>query len=216
MTRLKKPALALLCLLGLGACAIEAGRQLDEGSFGNPTANNLGVQSGDLSFAIAMTQKFARDVPPVVNFEFNKAVLDAEARAVLNQQAAWIRQFPEVRFRVYGHTDLVGSQSYNRRLGQRRANAVVNYLVSQGISRSRLEAVASFGETRPLVVTDGPERRNRRAVTEVAGIARGRPTPLNGKYAEVIFRQYVESAAPQSELGADGGGGGGGGGGEGG
>ena len=59
---------------------------------------------------------------------------------MLRQQADWIRQFPEVRFKVYGHTDAVGTADYNYGLGQRRANAVVRYLTSQGISRDRLEA----------------------------------------------------------------------------
>jgi len=110
-------------------------------------------------------------------------------------QADWIRQFPEVRFKVYGHTDLVGSVSYNRSLGLRRAQAAVSFLASQGIDRSRLEAVVSFGETQPLVVTDGRERRNRRTVTEVTGFVKNNPLVLNGKYAAIIFRDYVGSAA---------------------
>jgi peptidoglycan-associated lipoprotein len=80
-------------------------------------------------------------------------------RAILRQQATWIQQFPEVRFRVYGHTDLVGSAAYNQALGLRRAQAAVRFLESQGISRSRLEAVASFGKTRPLVNTSAPTAR---------------------------------------------------------
>ncbi|HGG05895.1 MAG TPA: OmpA family protein, partial [Aliiroseovarius sp.] len=122
------------------------------------------------------------------------------ARATLVQQASWIKQFPEVRFKVYGHTDLVGSASYNRRLGLRRANAVVSFLVSQGISRSRLEAVVSQGESQPLVVTQGRERRNRRTVTEVTGFVRNHPLILDGKYADVVYREYVASAIPASSL----------------
>src|SRR5690606_16347783 len=106
------------------------------------------------------------------------------------------RQFPEVRFRVYGHTDLVGSNAYNKSLGLRRANAVVAFLSSQGISRSRLEAVVSHGETQPLVFTQNEERRNRRTVTEVSGFVEKNPLILNGKYAEVIFREYIRSAKP--------------------
>ena len=117
------------------------------------------------------------------------------------QQADWIKQFPEVRFKVYGHTDLVGSQAYNRGLGLRRAQAVVRFLVSQGIDRSRLEAVASFGETQPLIVTEGRERRNRRTVTEVSGFVETNPALLNGKYAEVIFRNYVAGAATAPTIG---------------
>ncbi|MEM8632013.1 MAG: OmpA family protein [Pseudomonadota bacterium] len=195
-----KPIFAALGLMAMVACTNEAGQFLDEGGFGNPTMNNIGVQTGDQSFAIAMTRKFAADVNPVVNFAFDSAQLDGEAQAVLRRQADWIKQFPEVRFRVYGHTDLVGSAQYNRALGQRRANAVVNYLVSQGISRSRLEAVVSFGKTQPLVVTSEPDRRNRRAVTEVSGLAKGKSAPLNGKYAEVIWREYVDSATRGSDV----------------
>ena len=139
-----------------------------------------------------------------VNFEFNSSRLDADAKAVLNVQAHWIRQFPEVRFKVFGHTDAVGSNAYNKRLGQRRANAVVAYLATQGVSRSRLEAVVSYGENRPLIVTQNRERLNRRTVTEVSGFVKNHPTLLNGKYAEVIFREYVESATqmpPNAQTG---------------
>lgn len=101
-----------------------------------------------------------------------------------------------MRFRVYGHTDLVGSNAYNKSLGLRRAKAVVAFLSAQGISRSRLEAVASFGETQPLVYVQTEERRNRRTVTEVSGFVAKNPLVLNGKYAEIIWREYVSSAQP--------------------
>ena len=131
-----------------------------------------------------------------MTFAFNSAVLDAEARATLRQQADWIKQFPEVRFNVYGHTDAVGSESYNKRLGKRRANAVVNYFASQGISRDRLEALVSFGETQPVIATPDRERKNRRTVTEVSGFVAGHPNVLDGKYAAIIYREYVASAVP--------------------
>ncbi|MCX8508833.1 MAG: OmpA family protein, partial [Rhodobacteraceae bacterium] len=136
------------------------------------------------------------DVPNMVNFEFNRSDLDGEARAALVRQADWIKQFPEVRFRVYGHTDLVGSDAYNQKLGLRRAQAVVAFLVSQGISKSRLEAVASFGKTQPLVFVQSPERKNRRTVTEVSGFVANSSMVLNGKYAAIIMREYVNSATP--------------------
>lgn len=178
----------------------EAGSQVDTGEFGNSTANNALVQTGEREYTIGLANRFAREVPNTVNFEFNKATLDAEARQILDRQADWIRQFPEVRFRVYGHTDLVGPAAYNKRLGLRRANAVVAYLTARGISRSRLEAVASFGETQPLVVTENRERRNRRATTEVSGFVKSNPAVLDGKYAEIVYREYVASAAPVSAL----------------
>ncbi len=183
----------------------EAGAEIDNGYFGNATMNNTQVQTGASSFTINLNRRFANEVNTMVTFPFNSTVLDEQARATLRQQAAWIRQFPEVRFKVYGHTDLVGSTAYNRRLGLRRAEAVVLYLTSQGISRDRLEAVVSFGETQPLVVTQGRERRNRRTVTEVSGFVENHPTVLNGRYAEVIFREYVTSAEPPTGLGGGGG-----------
>ncbi len=181
----------------------EAGAFIDEGQFGNPTMNNTLVQTGKKSFIINLNNRFAAEVPTTVNFAFDSALLDGEARAILRRQADWIRQFPEVRFRVYGHTDLVGTEAYNRRLGMRRARAVVNYLVGQGIDRSRLEAVVSLGETQPLIVTQNRERRNRRTVTEVSGLVRKHPALLNGKYGELLFREYVASATerPTTDTG---------------
>jgi peptidoglycan-associated lipoprotein len=178
----------------------EAGSQLDEGSFGNPTMNNTLVMRGEADVAVALNGRFQAEVPTMINFEFDSAVLDAQAQAILREQANWIRQFPEVRFRVYGHTDLVGSAAYNQQLGLRRAQAAVRFLETQGISRSRLEAVASFGKTRPLVNTPEPNRENRRTVTEVTGWAKGRPTPLDGKYAAIIYREYVQSARPRPAI----------------
>lgn len=187
-------------LSALGACGYEAGAQLDTGSFGNATLNNTQIQNGELNYTVALANRFSEEVPNMVNFEFNSSELDEEARTILTEQANWIRQFPEVRFRVYGHTDKVGSDAYNKRLGLRRAQAAVRFLTSQGIDRSRLEAVASFGETRPLVVTEDPERRNRRTVTEVTGFVGRHPTVLDGKYAQIIYRDYVASAAANTKL----------------
>lgn len=74
--------------------------------------------------------------------------------------------------------------------------AAVAYLSSLGISKSRLEAVISYGKTRPLIATNEPEMRNRRTVTEVSGFVQSAPLVLNGKYAQIIWREYVNSAVP--------------------
>lgn len=179
----------------------EAGSEIDSGSFGNASMNNMMVQTAQGDYTINLARRFASEINSTVNFAFNSSQLDASAQETLLRQADWIRQFPEVRFRVYGHTDLVGSQAYNRSLGLARAQAVVAFLTAQGIDRGRLEAVASFGETQPLVVTEGRERRNRRTVTEVSGFVDNDPMLLNGKYAQVIFREYIASAVPASTLG---------------
>ena len=199
---------ALATIAALAACennpywGNEAGALLDGGRATGASALNAGVQSGRISYVVSLQNRFANEVPTTVTFAFNSAVLDENARRILRQQANWIRQFPEVRFKVFGHTDAVGSNAYNKRLGLRRARAVVNYLISQGgISRSRLQAVVSYGETQPVVVTQGREPRNRRTVTEVTGFVRNHPMILNGKYAEVVYREYLVSAVPPTTLG---------------
>lgn len=183
----------------LAACTNEAG-QVNRNVFGDANQQNQLVMRGELDYAINLNSRFNAEVPTTVNFAFNSTVLDAQAQAVLARQADWIRQFPEVRFRVFGFTDKVGSDAYNYGLGRRRAVAVVNYLVSRGISRSRLEALVSYGETRPIINTPGPERQNRRAVTEVSGFVKRHPTVLDGKYAQIVYREYVASAVVPTTL----------------
>ena len=199
-----KKTIATVSLLALAACNWdnypEAGGTLDRGNFGYATTNNQQIHSGERDYIISLANRFASEVNSTVNFAFDSAQLDEQARAVLRQQADWIRQFPEVRFKVYGHTDAVGTADYNYGLGQRRANAVVRYLTSQGISRDRLEAVVSLGKTQPLVVTQGRERKNRRTVTEVTGFVQRHPTILDGKYAQVVYRDYVISAQGPTVL----------------
>ncbi|WP_299841886.1 OmpA family protein [uncultured Roseovarius sp.] len=205
-----KLLIATAGLVALSACSqqgqvyrsyfSEAGSVLDGGNFGNANMNNHLVMTGQRSYVENLSNRFSNEVLSTVNFAFNSARLDATAQTTLREQARWIRQFPEVRFRVYGHTDAVGSNAYNKRLGLRRAQTVVSYLTTQGISRSRLEAVVSFGETQPLIVTQGRERRNRRTVTDVSGFVGTHPIVMDGKYAQVVYREYVDSAKPATDL----------------
>ena len=178
----------------------EAGALADTGYFGNATLNNRLVMTGERQYTFDLANRFASEVTSMVTFAFNSSQLDGNAQAILRQQAHWIKQFPEIRFRVYGHTDAVGSDAYNRALGKRRADAVVHYLSRLGVSRKRLEAVASFGETQPLIVTQGRERKNRRTVTEVSGFVQRHPTVLDDKYAQIIYRDYIASSVPPSKL----------------
>lgn len=198
MPKRSLPILAAIAFIGLASCDAtafnrELGAEVDEGNFGNPTMNNGLLMSGKIEASQALAARFAREVPSTITFAFNRSDLTEAAKATLRNQAIWIRQFPEVRFRVYGHTDLVGSDAYNKALGLRRAKAAVAYLIGQGIGGARLEAVASFGKTQPVVQTSGPEERNRRTVTEVSGFVDSHPMVLNGKYAAIIFREYIIS-----------------------
>lgn len=204
-----KLTLATSALLALGACSDqqafsswyqEAGGYLDGGTFGNSTMKNTLIQTGQLDYVVDLNERFASQVPATVNFEFNSAILDGTARAAIRKQAHFMAQFPEVRFRVYGHTDLVGSNAYNKALGLRRAKAVVAELARNGISRSRLEAMVSYGETQPLIVTQHPERKNRRTVTEVSGFVENAQLVMDSRYAEIVHREYIQSATAPSDL----------------
>jgi peptidoglycan-associated lipoprotein len=199
----RKTATALLILTlasSLAACGSnpannrELGAEVVGTNFGDVTRTNTGVMSGEINATQLLGARFAAEVPNTITFPFDSAQLTPSARQTLARQASWVRQFPELRFSVYGHADAVGSNAYNKRLGKQRAQAVVDFFASQGVSRARLQALVSFGETRPVVATQGPAEANRRTVTEVSGFAQGRAAPLNGKYAAVIFREYVEGA----------------------
>jgi OmpA-OmpF porin, OOP family len=100
------------------------------------------------------------------NFEFNKSALLPSAYTVLNQLAESIKSNPDTRWRVEGHTDAVGSDSYNMDLSRSRAESVVNYLVSHGVDRNRLEIVP-LGETTPIASNDTPEGRSMNRRVEI-------------------------------------------------
>lgn len=198
MNRPQNMITAMLIATALSGCDFtflnnEAGDPRD-GSFGNATMNNSLLMMGEMQATTSLAQRFATEVPSTITFDFNSSQITPQAAAVLSQQATWIRQFPEVRFRVYGHTDEVGGLAANQTLGLRRAHAVVSYLSTQGISKSRLEAVVSYGKTRPLVMTGGPNEMNRRTVTEVSGFVGDDGRTLSGKYAAVVMREYIEGA----------------------
>lgn len=174
-----------------------AGAQIESGSFGAATSNNMAALTGMLNLEMIknLTRMFASETSPTINFAFNSSKLDASARAALDAQVAWIKTYPNITFRVYGHTDKVGSDAFNKRLGLRRARNAVNYMIKQGIPREKLEAVVSLGETRPLVITESENRENRRTVTEVKGFYAGPTGPgIDGKYAINIYNTYISSA----------------------
>lgn len=179
-----------------------AGAEVDEGGFGTPTMENMLAMSGAESAVSHLGARFAAEVASTITFAFDSATLDAAARTALDQQANFMRRFPEVRFSVYGHTDEVGSAAYNKALGLRRARAAVAYLGQRGVSAGRLTALASFGEARPVVPTPAAERRNRRTVTEVSGLVTGAPMLLDGKYAQLAYRNYVGRVTYPATKGA--------------
>lgn len=97
-----------------------------------------------------------------VNFDFDKSTLRPDAVATLNEVVSILRQYSDLRVEVAGHTDLCGSDAYNQTLSQSRAQAVYDFLTSNGISASRLVGPTGYGESRPLQPTGQnlPECKN--------------------------------------------------------
>ncbi len=103
-----------------------------------------------------------------VFFNYDESELSAEARTTLDKQAAWLKQYPNVSITVEGHSDERGTREYNLALGERRANSVKSYLLSQGVDASRVQTI-SYGKERPAVAEANPAgwAQNRRGVTVV-------------------------------------------------
>jgi len=101
-----------------------------------------------------------------VNFDFDKYDLRADAQAVLRAQAAWLNQNPSRTLTVEGHCDERGTREYNLGLGDRRANAAKQYLMTLGVAESRLKTI-SYGKERPLCVesSDSCWAKNRRGTS---------------------------------------------------
>jgi len=97
-----------------------------------------------------------------VNFDFDRATLRPDAITSLNETIQILRNYPDLRVEVAGHTDLCGSETYNQGLSERRARAVYEHLTANGISSNRLVGPVGYGESRPLVNTPQthPECRN--------------------------------------------------------
>ncbi len=98
----------------------------------------------------------------------DKFNVDAEDQAALREQANYLAQYPNVRATIEGHCDERGTREYNLALGERRANAAKNYLVSLGVAADRLTTV-SYGKERPVATGSNEQAwaRNRRAVSVV-------------------------------------------------
>lgn len=97
------------------------------------------------------------------SFDFDKAAIKPEFKPTLNKVAGVLRDDPNLRIRVIGHTDSVGSETYNQQLSERRARATGDYLISQGVAASQV-TIEGRGESEPRTTNATPEGRaqNRR------------------------------------------------------
>jgi peptidoglycan-associated lipoprotein len=93
----------------------------------------------------------ASDVSPLkdISFAYDSYALDASAKATLRENADWLESSPDTNAQIEGHCDSRGTNEYNMVLGQKRANAVFEYLRSLGVSAERLSTI-SYGEELPL------------------------------------------------------------------
>jgi peptidoglycan-associated lipoprotein len=122
----------------------------------------------DLDFGMLKLTKEEVEIPNIY-YEFNKAEINPYSKKSLDQLAVMLKETPHVRLILGAHTDEKGSDEYNMKLSERRAKAVVDYLVSAGIESKRLEA-RGYGESQPLVKnagTDEDHAKNRRTTFKV-------------------------------------------------
>ena len=116
-----------------------------------------------------LARDFVENTTDTVFFAFDSSALSAEAQSALDTQVAWLKKHDDVNVIVQGHCDDRGTREYNLALGERRANAVKQYLVSQGIEESRISTI-SYGKERPAVLgnNEAAWAQNRRAITVVS------------------------------------------------
>ena len=125
------------------------------------------VQTGILP---GSAQDFKVNVGDTVHFALNQYNIEETDKATLSKQAAWLARYPSVRLTVEGHADERGTREYNLALGARRANAVKEFLVAQGVAVGRLETV-SYGKELPICSESGEDcwSQNRRGVSVITG-----------------------------------------------
>ena len=151
-TNLKKFLVVIFAGIALTACATQ-------GKKGAKLAGD--VYTGDET-----VKYLATGVRDRVFFATNKSTLTTASRDTLRKQAAWMRKKSKLKFTIEGHADERGTREYNLALGERRANAAKDYLMTYGISGSRL-SVISYGKERPVNSGSNPLAwsQNRRSVT---------------------------------------------------
>jgi peptidoglycan-associated lipoprotein len=129
----------------------------DDGSLGGTAGPLAGSQ-----------QDFVVNVGDRVFFGYDQYDLTSEARATVERQAQWLKQYPSTSIVVEGHADERGTREYNLALGERRATAVRNYLIANGVDAGRVQVI-SYGKERPAVMGSDEQSwaQNRRGVVVI-------------------------------------------------
>ena len=149
----KNTFLVIVACLALSACATQ--KKVDPGQM-----------QGDVYTGTDTVKYLASGVPDRVFFATNESVLTTKSRDTLRKQAAWMRKNSELTFVIEGHADERGTREYNLALGERRANAAKDYLMTYGVAGNRLQVI-SYGKERPVDSGSNPLSwsKNRRSVT---------------------------------------------------
>ena len=152
---LKNTLLVLMACLALTVCATK-----------KEVSNVQGQMQGDVYTGTDTVEYLADGVPDRVFFATNESILTTASRETLRAQAAWLRKNPSINVVLEGHADERGTREYNLALGERRANAAKDYLMTYGISSDRI-TVLSYGKERPVDSGSNPLAwsKNRRSVT---------------------------------------------------
>lgn len=179
LKKLSSVALMAVLVIGVSACAKKKDTidsNVDFGSstlqVGDPNATADGYNTGDNGLNSGAlpgsAEDFATNVGDRVFFGYDRYDLTPEARTQLDLQSRWLQQYPDVSVTLEGHADERGTREYNIALSERRANATRDYLVSTGVSPSRVSTLA-YGKERPAVTGEDPSAwaQNRRAVSRI-------------------------------------------------
>lgn len=132
---------------GAGAGGSEAVSSGD-GAAGNDAAR---TQTAAVDPAMSLQDILVQEVGDRVFFDFDQSVVRPDGEETLRRQAEFLRQNPELTLTISGHCDERGTREYNLALGERRANAARNYLISLGIHPTRISTI-SYGKERPIVL----------------------------------------------------------------
>ncbi|PPR47313.1 MAG: Outer membrane lipoprotein Omp16 [Alphaproteobacteria bacterium MarineAlpha5_Bin9] len=166
---LKKFLFSIFIIIFISACATTPKDSADSSGSGSSTDSIGTLTETSGSGIISGSQEdLIVNVGDRVFFGYDSFDLDADAQELLQDQAAWMKQHSDVSVIIEGHCDERGTREYNLALGEKRAQAVKNYLISLGVSSSRVSTI-SYGKERPAVIgsNDGAWSQNRRSVTTV-------------------------------------------------
>jgi peptidoglycan-associated lipoprotein len=146
-----------------GAGGAAAGSLAGDNGTGGVTSSALGAPGGA---GAGGSGTLAPGVADRVLFDTDRSALAADARATLDRQAGWLQQSPGIAVQIAGNADERGTEEYNLALGERRAEAARDYLVSRGVQGSRISTI-SYGKDRPTALGSTPDAwaQNRNAIT---------------------------------------------------